>query len=181
MQNQQSDSELVAQSLRGDTAAFSALVLRHRRMVIGVAYRVCGDAALAEDIAQETFIRVWDKLPTYRPQGNLRGWLCRIAANLTIDTLRREKPTADIEQLPLEAPGERPEAAAVRGERAAAVRAAIMRLPLHTRVALVLREYEGLSYKEIADNLQIPMGTVKSRLNDARRRLKDELAAYMEG
>jgi RNA polymerase sigma factor (sigma-70 family) len=106
---------------------------------------------------------------------------CRIASNLTIDALRRQKPTADIELLPLEATGGRPEAVALRNERADAVRAAIMKLPLQTRMALVLREYEGLSYQEIADGLGIPLGTVKSRLNDARRRLQAELARYMEG
>jgi RNA polymerase sigma-70 factor (ECF subfamily) len=177
----QSDNELIAHSLRGDMAAFGTLVLRHRQMVVGIAYRVCGDAAMAEDIAQETFIRVWEKLSSYRPGGNFRGWICRIASNLTIDALRRNKPTIDIEKTVLESPGDRPETAALRNERANAVRAAMMRLPVHSRMALVLREYEGLSYREISDGLDIPIGTVKSRLNDARRRLKAELSAYMEG
>ena len=176
-----SDNELIVQSLSGDTSAFGVLILRYRRMVIGIAYRVCGDATLAEDVAQETFIRVWDRLPTYRPKGNFRGWIGRIASNLTIDALRRQKPTVDIEKMVLEAPSERPEAAALRSERAAAVKAAIARLPEQTRAALVLREYEGFSYREIADGLSIPLGTVKSRLNDARRRLKVELARFVEG
>ena len=176
-----SDNELIAQSLRGDSAAFGKLVLRYRRMVIGVSYRVCGDATLAEDIAQDTFIRVWDRLSTFRPQGSFRPWICRIASNLTIDALRRRKPTMDVEKAVLEAPGDRPEAAALKSERAAMVRAAVNELPVHSRMALVLREYEGMSYQEIADGLDIPIGTVKSRLNDARRRLRDALAAYMEG
>lgn len=88
---------------------------------------------------------------------------------------------ADVEETVLEAPGDRPEMAALKSERAAAVRAAVMELPAHTRMALVLREYEGLSYREIADGLDIPIGTVKSRLNDARRRLKVALTAYVEG
>jgi RNA polymerase sigma-70 factor (ECF subfamily) len=176
-----SDGELIAESLHGDTAAFGALVLRYRKMVIGVAYRVCGDTALAEDVAQETFIRMWERLSTFRPEGNFRGWICRIASNLTIDALRRQKPTADIDLLPLEATNGRPEAVALRNERADAVRAAIMRLPVQTRMALVLREYEGLSYQEIADGLGIPLGTVKSRLNDARRRLQAELVGYVKG
>jgi RNA polymerase sigma-70 factor (ECF subfamily) len=181
----QSDNELVAQSLHGDTNAFGTLVLRHRQMVLGIAYRVCGDAALADDIAQETFIRAWDRLHTYRPEGNLRGWLCRIASNLTIDALRRHKPTVNIEAVTydggaLAASNGRPEAAALQSERATAVRGAIMNLPVQTRMALVLREYQGLSYQEIADHLDIPLGTVKSRLNDARRRLKAALAAYVE-
>ena len=176
-----SDNELIDLSLRGDTAAFGALVLRHRKMVIGTAYRVCGDAVLAEDIAQETFVRVWDRLSTYRPQGTFRGWICRIASNKTIDALRRQKPTVDIENLSLTATTGRPEAAALRSERATAVRAAIMGLPTQTRMALVLREYQDLSYQEIAQTLDIPMGTVKSRLSDARRRLKDALTELVEG
>jgi RNA polymerase sigma-70 factor (ECF subfamily) len=176
-----SDHELIAQSLGGDSAAFGALVLRYRKMLIGVSYRVSGDATLAEDIAQDTFIRVWDRLSTFRPQGNFRAWICRIASNMTIDALRRRKPMADVENTVLEAPGDQPETAALKSERAAAVRAALMELPEHSRMALVLREYEGLSYREIADGLDIPIGTVKSRLNDARRRLKVALATYVEG
>jgi RNA polymerase sigma-70 factor (ECF subfamily) len=174
------DNELVAASLSGDASAFGLLVVRYRRLAIGVAYRMCGDAALAEDIAQDTFVRVWDRLHTYRPQGSFRGWMCRIATNLTIDALRRQRPTVDVEKVSLEATSGRPEANALRDERAHAVRSAIAGLPEQTRAALVLREYEGLSYQEIADVLDVPIGTVKSRLNDARRRLRVALASYME-
>ncbi len=179
-----SDNELIALSLAenvedGGATAFGTLVLRYRKLVIGVSYRLCGDAALAEDIAQDTFIRVWDKLSSYRPDGNFRAWLVRIAANMTIDALRRKKPVVDIADVPLVAPGQGPEAAVVSHERAAAVRAALMRLPVQSRTVLVLREYQALSYREIANTLDIPLGTVKSRLSDARRRLKIELAGYM--
>ena len=175
-----SDEELVARSLRGDTDAFGTLILRYRALVIGVAYRIAGDAALADDIAQETFIRLWSKLATFRPEGSMKGWVCRIAANLTIDALRKQKPTTDISRLDLAAGGKGPEGAALSSEQATQVRAALMRLPVDSRTVLVLREYEGLSYQEIADALRVPLGTVKSRLNDARGRLKDELHAYME-
>jgi RNA polymerase sigma-70 factor (ECF subfamily) len=175
-----SDNELIVQSLRGDTSAFGNLVLRYRKLVIGVAYRVCGDAQMAEDIAQETFVRVWDKLPTYRPTGDLRAWICRIASNLTIDMLRRHKATTDIETAIVEAPDSWPENRVMEQERADAVRSAIEALPTHARLALVMREYEGLSYKEIAQALDIPLGTVKSRLSDARHRLQQRLAHYME-
>ena len=177
---ERSDNELIEESLHGDTGAFGALVLRYHKVVIAVAYRICGDGALAEDVAQDTFIRVWDRLSSFRPEGNFRGWICRIAANLTVDVLRRRKPTAELSEGALEADTEGPEATALRNERAAAVQAALMRLPLHSRTALVLREYEGLSYREIADTLDIPLGTVKSRLNDARRRLQAELNPFLE-
>jgi len=176
-----SDNELIDLSLRGNTAAFGALVLRYRKLVIGTAYRVCGDAVLAEDIAQDTFVRVWDRLSTYRPQGTFRGWVCRIASNMTIDALRRQKPTVDIDMLSLTATSGRPEAVALQNERAIAVRSAIIGLPVQTRVALVLREYQDFSYQEIAQTLDIPMGTVKSRLSDARRRLRDALTEFVEG
>ena len=175
----QTDDELILSSLGGNNAAFGTLVLRYRKVAIGVAYRICGDAMLAEDVAQLTFIRIWEKMHSFRHGGNFRGWLCRIAANLTIDELRKKKPTADIDALPLADAHHGPEHTALQDERAAAVRRAIMRLPAQSRVALVLREYEGLSYKEIADTLTIPIGTVKSRINDARRRLQIELSELM--
>ncbi|MBN1642330.1 MAG: sigma-70 family RNA polymerase sigma factor [Anaerolineae bacterium] len=177
----QPDGELIALSLSGDRNAFGELVVRYRAMVLGVAYRVCGDAALADDVAQETFVRVWDRLHTYRPGGSFRAWICRIASNLTIDALRRVKPAADIEQVELPAPGSQPEALALEQERARAVRTAIGALPEQVRVTLVLREYEGLSYDDIARALDVPMGTVRSRLSDARRRLREALAPYLEG
>jgi RNA polymerase sigma-70 factor (ECF subfamily) len=180
-----SDNELIAKSLQrgraGASAAFGTLVRRYRKLVISVAYRLCGDAALAEDIAQDAFIRVWDRLADYRPSGNFKAWLVRIATNLTIDALRKRRPAVDIEDVSLVATGQGPEAAALSGERAAVVRAALMRLPVQSRTVLVLREYEMLSYREMADALDIPLGTVKSRLNDARRRLKAELSGYMQG
>lgn len=174
------DGELVSRSLDGDRDAFATLVLRYRTLVIGVAYRICGNASLAEDIAQETFIRVWAKLTTFRPEGSFKGWLCRIAANLTIDALRRQKPTTDIEEISAVASDKEPEPAVLSSEQAVAVRSALLRLPVQSRTILVLREYENLSYQEMSDVLDIPLGTVKSRLSDARRRLKAELSAYME-
>ena len=174
------DHELIAASLGGDRSAFGALVLRYRKLVLSVAYRICGDRALADDVAQETFVRVWEKLDTFRPEGNWRGWICRIASNLTVDALRRQNPSVDIAQLSLAALGGQPERRVLEAERAEAVRSAILRLPVHVRIALVLREYEELSYTEIAEALDIPLGTVKSRLSDARRRLGQELAPYME-
>jgi len=164
----------------GASSAFGTLVLRYRKLVIAVAYRLCSDAALAEDIAQDTFVRVWERLADYRPSGNFRAWLVRIATNLTIDAMRKRKPVVDIEDVSLVAPGQGPEAFAVNSERVAVVRSALMRLPMQSRMVLVLREYQALSYQEIADALDLPLGTVKSRLNEARRRLKTELVSYFQ-
>jgi RNA polymerase sigma-70 factor (ECF subfamily) len=174
----------VAQSLRansaeGASAAFGKLVMRYRKLAIHVAYRVCGDAALAEDVAQDAFVRVWSRLSEFRPDGNFKAWLMRITTNTAIDAVRRRRPQVDIEDLPLQAPEQEPESAALSSERADVVRAALMRLPVHSRTILVLREYQSLSYQEIADLLEVPLGTVKSRLSDARRRLKAELTGYL--
>jgi RNA polymerase sigma-70 factor (ECF subfamily) len=174
------ERDLISLAQQGDRGAFGELVRRHREGVVNVVYRMCGDASLAEDAAQEAFIRAWQHLPTYRPHAPFRNWVYRIASNGALDMLRREKETVDIDALPLVHPGEGPEAAVDGSERAEQVRQAVLALPPASRLALVLREYAGLSYREIADTLGIPMGTVMSRLNYARNRLRESLAPYLE-
>lgn len=171
---------LIKQAQTGDRQAFGELVRRHRSGVVNVVYRMCGDATLAEDAAQECFIRAWRHLHGYKPRSAFRNWLYRIATNYAISELRRAKPVADIDDLPLSDDRRGPEAIAEQKERAAAVRTAILALPAVGRSTLILREYEGLSYRDIADTLDIPIGTVMSRLNYARRRLREALSGYME-
>ncbi len=173
--------ELIRQAQRGDRKAFGQLVRHHREGVVNVVYRLCGDADLAEEAAQEAFIRAWTNLPRYQPRSAFRNWLYRIASNVAIDALRREKETVELEAVPLVHPDSGPEALFEREERGERVRQAVLDLPPASRAVIVLREYEGLSYKEIADTLGIPMGTVMSRLNYARGLLRENLAAYMEG
>jgi RNA polymerase sigma-70 factor (ECF subfamily) len=141
---------------------------------------MCGDTNLAEDAAQEAFIRAWQNLPNYRPRSPFRNWVYRIATNIALDFLRRERETVDVEALSLASSEEGPEAVVERGERGEQVRQAVLSLPSASRAVLVLREYEGLSYREIADTLGIPIGTVMSRLNYARNRLRKSLAPYLE-
>ncbi|MFQ6102468.1 MAG: RNA polymerase sigma factor [Anaerolineae bacterium] len=176
----ETELELIAQAQQGDQQAFGELVCLNREGVVNVVYRMCGDANLAEDAAQETFIRAWRHLPDYRPRSPFRNWLYRIAANLALDSLRREKGTVDVDALPLAASDAGPEATVERKERGEQVRQAVLALPPASRSVLVLREYEGLSYREIAATLGIPMGTVMSRLNYARNRLRETLAPYLE-
>jgi RNA polymerase sigma-70 factor (ECF subfamily) len=172
-----SETELVASAQQGDRNAFSELVRLHARGVFHVVYRMCGDALVAEDAAQETFMRAWQNLPSYRPQMPIRNWLYRIAFNAGMDMLRREKRIlpGDIEDLELadERPG--PESLVSQQERTALVQKAVLSLPDASRAVLVLKEYEGMSYREIADALDIPVGTVMSRLNYARSLLKAKL------
>jgi RNA polymerase sigma-70 factor (ECF subfamily) len=177
---EETELELIAQAQGGDRRAFGELVRCHREGVINVVYRMCGDANLAEDAAQEAFIRAWKHLPNYRPRSPFRNWVYRIATNAALDVLRREREAVDIDNLPMASPGAGPEAAVEAEERGARVRQAVLALPEASRTVLVLREYEGLSYKEIADTVGIPIGTVMSRLNYARNRLRESLAPYLE-
>jgi RNA polymerase sigma-70 factor (ECF subfamily) len=172
-----SDAELVSRAQSGDRNAFSELVSKHARGVMNVVYRMCGDALIAEDAAQETFIRAWQNFSSYRPQTPLRNWLYRIAFNAGMDMLRKEKRILpnDIDDLHLEDAQPGPEILVLQQERTALVQKAILSLPDASRAVLVLREYEGLSYHEIADALDIPVGTVMSRLNYARKALKEKL------
>jgi RNA polymerase sigma-70 factor (ECF subfamily) len=172
--------DLIVSAQQGDRQAFSQLVQTYREGVINVVYRMCGDAQLAEDAAQEAFIRAWRHLPGYRPDSPLRNWLYRIATNVALDMLRREKQTVSVHDLPLAAPGATPEGLLVHQEQSEAVRQAVLALPPASRAVLVLREYEGLSYREIAETVDIPLGTVMSRLYYARKLLRESLAAYLE-
>jgi RNA polymerase sigma-70 factor (ECF subfamily) len=172
-----SETELITRAILGERNAFSELVCIHAQGVRNVIYRMCGDAHIAEDAAQETFIQAWLHLSSYRPQTSLRNWLYRIAVNAATDILRKEKrilPNA-LEDLSLQDPQPGPEALLSREERTALIQNAILSLPEACRSVLVLREYEGLTYHEIADALDIPIGTVMSRLNYARKLLKERL------
>jgi RNA polymerase sigma-70 factor (ECF subfamily) len=140
---------------------------------------MCADEQIAEDAAQETFLQAWLHLSSFRPQTSLRNWLYRIAFNAATDILRREKrivPNA-IEDLVLRDSQPNPEVRLFQSERAALIQKAILSLPDSSRAVLILREYEEMSYHEIADTLDIPVGTVMSRLNYARKILKERLEA----
>jgi len=176
----ETELELITQAQQGDRRAFGELVHRHREGVVNVVYRMCGNANLAEDAAQEAFIRAWQHLANYRPRSPFRNWVYRIATNVALDLLRRERETLDIDALSLATSDKGPEAMVEGKERGERVRQAVLALPPASRAVLVLREYEGLSYREIADTLGIPIGTVMSRLNYARNRLRESLAPYLE-
>jgi RNA polymerase sigma-70 factor (ECF subfamily) len=171
------ETELIHRAKNGERDAFSELVCIHAQGVMNVIYRMCGDAQIAEDAAQETFIQAWLHLTSYRPQTSLRNWLYRIAVNAATDLLRKEKrilPNA-LEDLQLTDPQPGPEAVFSQEERTGLVQKAVLSLPDACRAVLVLREYEGLSYHEIAETLVIPVGTVMSRLNYARKVLREKL------
>ena len=179
------EGELIVRAQAGDRSAFSELVRAHRSGVVNVVFRLCGDTSLAEDAAQETFIRAWEHLNSFRPNADpagagFRNWLYRIATRCALTELKRQKPTVDVDDLPLADREREPEQRVEQAQRAKAVQQAVLALPEACRQALVLREYEGLSYRDIATVLDIPVGTVMSRLNYARQQLRERLAAYLE-
>ena len=179
--SQANEIELVTRAQAGDRNAFHELVRSHAQGVLHVIYRMCGDQQVAEDAAQETFIQAWLRLRSFRPGTSLRSWLYRIAVNTAIDMLRKEKrilPGA-VEDLHLKDPQPGPEALAANSERAATVQEAVLSLPDASRAVLILREYEGFPYQEIAEALDIPVGTVMSRLNYARKLLRDKLEVQL--
>lgn len=174
------EESLIVSAQHGDREAFSQLVKMHFQGTINVVYRLGGDMRLAEDIAQEAFIRVWENMHSYRPVGSFRGWVYRIATNAALDALRRSKDVLNVDDLALAAQDSSVENTIMRRQQAEIVQQAILDLPSASRVVLILREYEGFSYREIADSLEIPLGTVMSRLAYAREALRKKLAQQME-
>jgi RNA polymerase sigma-70 factor (ECF subfamily) len=174
------ESKLISLAQDGDRSAFSELVRRHRLGVITVVYRMCGDTHLAEDMSQEAFLRAWKNLHSYMPTRPFKNWLLRIATNATLDVIRRERETVPLEEDSLSTTELNPERALSQKETSLRVQRAVLDLPPASRAVLVLREYEGFSYKEIAETLKIPLGTVMSRLNYARNALRQSLLPLAE-
>ena len=184
------DRSAVDDARAGDTGAFEALVLRYQTRIVNYASAVVHDAGIAEDVAQETFVRAWRGLDRFRGESSFKTWLYRIATNVArthLDRRGRQARTADRslddEAETLQA-GDVPSAAPdaetslVRRE---AIDRALGELPEELRVALVLRDVEGLDYKEIAGVTGAPMGTVESRIFRARRHMRTLLRPLVTG
>ena len=182
IQTAETETSLIEQAQNGDRNAFGELVRCHYEGVVQVVYRMCGDTGLAEDATQEAFLRAWVNLPSFQPKSPLRNWLYRIALNAALDVLRRKpEETLEDEQawmLTDQAAG--PETALIEKERVTLLQQAMKALPEAARSALILREYSELSYQEIANVLEVPIGTVMSRLNYARNRLREILIGCKE-
>ena len=176
------DADLLPGCRSGDEAAWRTLVERYTRKVFGLAYRFTGKAAEAEDLTQEVFVKVCQTLHRYREtDGPFGAWLMAVARNHAIDHYRRarqERMRRTEDPLVLEkAPsgGEHPIAELEREERAKLVHTGLRSLPADLRTPLVLCDLQGLSYDQIAGELQLPLGTVKSRINRARLELAKRL------
>ena len=149
-------------------------------MVLGFIYRLGNGTDNAQDLAQETFIKTWLALQTYRHQQKFKSWLLKIAYRTTIDFWRRQRPGTNLEQVTLRDTRFDPEDQMNRKQQVEMVQEAIQSLPEQSRAALILREYHQYTYQEIAQTLDIPLGTVMSRLNYARSSLKKRLQPLLE-
>ena len=179
------DEELVARSINGDSDSFNELILRWERPIYALAYRTIGREEDARDVCQETFLRAFRALPRFRGQAKFSSWLYRIALNLCRDWIRRERrtplvqPPEEVDVMELAAaaePSESIEDLVARKDAVRAVERAMALLPEEQRTAIVLKEYHGLTFQEIADLVGCPLSTVKTRLYQGLTVLRRELA-----
>jgi RNA polymerase sigma-70 factor (ECF subfamily) len=166
--NGQVDDAILLNAARaGDVDAFEVLVRRYQAGVYRVAFRILGSRADAQDATQETFVRAWRALPRFRHDSAVSTWLYRIVTRRCLDRLTTRPATAPLDDVEVES-GLDPAEAAEQRERLRAVARAVAGLPAEQRAALVLREFEGLSYQEVADVLAISLPAVKGRIHRAR-------------
>ena len=173
------EKDLIRRAGQGDSDAFRQLVETYQAPVYRLALRMCGgDAALAEDAAQEAVLAAWRGLPRFRGDSRFSTWLYRLTTNAAIDWLRREKRHRgmdDVTELELPDDGPGPQDQAEQAEAQQAVRRALSRLSEEHRQVLLLRYMQELDYAEIAAALEISEGTVKSRISRAKMRLRELL------
>jgi RNA polymerase sigma-70 factor (ECF subfamily) len=180
------DAELMLRVKAGDRGAFAAVVDRYKDSLVAYLSRMTRNAERAEELAQDAFVRLYESAGSYREQGRLGGYLYRIATNLLLSEERRERRFRLLQPL-LGTNGDNgagpptPQRCLLGEEATAAVSGALSRLPMRYRAPLVLREIEGLSYREIAAALDCREGTVKSRINRGRERLRTLLEPYWNG
>lgn len=193
------DDELMERYRAGDENAFTLLVRRHQQPLVNFIARFINDRDGAEDLAQETFIRIFKASRRYQPgRAHFKTWMYHIASNLCKNELRNRgrrdryrvdnvvdsNDEGDVEQIDLieRAPADasfQPEVALERKELDDAIQTAISELPEQYRVPLILRDLQGLSYDEISETLELREGTTKSRINRARLMLKDKLKSFV--
>jgi RNA polymerase sigma-70 factor (ECF subfamily) len=189
----QEDDALVEKARAGDAAAFEALFEKYKQRVYAVALGVVKRPEDAADIVQDAFIKVHRHLATFQGTSSFYTWLYRIVMNLGIDHVRKHRKVVEWgDDVPIEqAAGDRtlvpkvadsnPRSTVERRELSEKIRQALDTLPEYHRAVILLREVEGMSYEEIAEVLEVPKGTIMSRLFHARRKMQDQLQPYLEG
>lgn len=178
------DEDLVARAQGGDLDSFNQLILRWERPIYALAYRVIGREEDARDVCQDTFLRAFRALPGFKGEAKFSSWVYRIALNLCRDWMRRQRrsPTVqspegtDLEELAAEhGPAESIEDLVARRQLSAVVAEAMALLPEEQRTAIVLKEYQGMTFQEIADIQGCPLSTVKTRLYQGLSVLRRQL------
>ena len=176
------ERELIERTIAGDEDAFRELVQTYYRVVFRAAYRALRSPAQAEDTTQDVFFKVFQNLRGYRFEQPFIHWLHRITSNTIVDAVRRVRPVISLDaqtQLP-GGGGQDPQRAFAERELARKLAAAIGALPSASRSVLILRVYQELSYREIAQALDIPLGTVMSRLHNAKEMLRKSLGDVLD-
>lgn len=180
------DAQLIGRTLAGEPAAFGELVLRYQDRLYNSLLRLLGSAEDARDAVQDAFVQAFVKLDTFRGSSAFYTWLYRIAFNTAMSHARRQRPTRSLDEertdrgrepVDMQPP---PEARLDMSERATLVQRALAELCAEHREVIVLRELDGCKYEQIAEILELPVGTVRSRLFRARLELRDRLAPIVE-
>ena len=187
----ETDQQLVQRAQRGDLRAFDLLVLKYQGRIGALVSRYIADAGEVEDVTQEAFIKAYRALSKFRGDSAFYTWLYRIAANAAKNHLvaQGRRPSSDValdDSESIEIPNrlrdnESPDAVIMGQELESLISATIEGLPTELRAALTLREFDGLSYEEIAEVLECPIGTVRSRIFRAREAIDLKVAAQLQG
>jgi RNA polymerase sigma-70 factor (ECF subfamily) len=189
-ENDAEDVRLMELVAGGDTKAFQTLIERHQALVVGTVARMLGSNSDVEDLAQQVFLRVWRSAGRYVPRAKFTTWLLKITRNLVFNEMRRTKRQAHIpiqlepqgDDLPIKDESvQSPAESLLEQELQQAIENAILQLPETQRMALILRRYDGRSYEEIGDILDLSVPAVKSVLFRARTELRARLASYLKG
>lgn len=183
------EEALIQDAQNGDVQAYNRLVLHYQERVYNVAYRIMGEPQSAEDATQEAFISAYNALNRFRG-GNFKAWLMRIATNSCYDELRRRKrrPQSSLDKMTeenesfsfLRSPNAGPESQRQQVEMMQAIEHCLQNLPEDQRITAVMCDVEGYDYNEIAEITAVSLGTVKSRMNRARKKLRDCLRGFGE-
>lgn len=185
---EKSDLYLVKRSREGDTKSFELLVIKYQKRIFNVIFRIVHNRDIVEDLAQDAFINAFKSIKNFKGHSSFYTWLYRIAANVSLNHLSKQKKALFVDESVLDSeavavkeskPDTSPESNLGNKELGEAISNAVMKLPEDIRVSVVLREYEGLSYEEIAEVMDCPIGTVRSRIFRGRAILQENLRDYV--